>query len=99
LILVVGTLVVGLLTPLAIHLRLGIFGRGGFAAAAVLALLGGFMLRYGMLTTSPALLEHQTALGAGFGPEDGRTRGGGTGADGGNHPNGVEPPSKIDGTR
>ncbi len=99
LVLVVGTLVVGLLAPLAIHLRLGIFGRGGFAAAAVLALLGGFMLRYGMLTTPPALLQQQTALGSDFGPEDGRTRAGGTGADGGNHPGEVKPPSKIDGTR
>jgi formate-dependent nitrite reductase membrane component NrfD len=99
LILVVGTLLLGLLAPLAIHLRLGAFARGGFAVAAVLALLGGFMLRYGMLTTPPALLAEQAALGEGFGPEDGRARAGGTGADGSNHPGEVQPPSKIDGTR
>jgi protein NrfD len=97
--LVVGTLVFGLLAPLAIHLRLGMFGRWGFGAAAVLALLGGFMLRYGMLTTPPALLEYQSPMAASLGPEDGRLRGGGPGADPGNHPEEVQPPSKINGTR
>jgi len=96
---VAGTLLLGLLAPLAIHLRLGMFGRSGFGAAAVLALLGGFMLRYGILTTPPALLAHYSPSAASFGPEDGRARGGGRGADPGNHPAEVNPPSKIDGTR
>jgi formate-dependent nitrite reductase membrane component NrfD len=94
--LVAGTLLLGLLTPLAIHLRLGFFKGWGYGAAAVLALLGGFMLRYGILTTPPALLAHHTPA---FGPEDGRLRGGGLGADPGNHPGEIKPPSKIDGTR
>jgi hypothetical protein len=97
--LVAGTLLFGLLAPLAIHLRLGIFGRWGFGAAAVLALLGGFMLRYGILTTPPTLLEHQPPIAASFGPEDGRLRGGGPGADPGNRAGEVQPASKINGTR
>jgi formate-dependent nitrite reductase membrane component NrfD len=97
--LVVGTLVLGLLAPLAIHLRLGMFERWGYGAAAVLALLGGFMLRYGILTTPPALLERHPPIAATFGPEDGRPRAGGRGADPGNRPAEVQPPSKINGTR
>jgi formate-dependent nitrite reductase membrane component NrfD len=49
LVLIGGTLLLGLLAPLAIHLRLGMFRRWGFGAAAVLALLGGFTFRYGIL--------------------------------------------------
>jgi protein NrfD len=97
--LVGGTLLLGLLAPLAIHLRLGMFERWGFGTAAVLALLGGFLLRYGILTTPPDLLAHEPPLTAGFGPEDGRPRGGGPGADPGNHEGDVEPPSKVEGTR
>ncbi len=99
LVLVAGTLLVGILAPLAIHLRLGIFGQWGLGAAAVLALLGGFMLRYGILTTPPALLEHYSVTAASFGPEDGRARGGGAGADPGNRAGEIRPPSKIAGTR
>jgi formate-dependent nitrite reductase membrane component NrfD len=99
LVLVGGTLVFGLLAPLVIHLRLEWFGKWGYSAAAVLALLGGFMLRYGILTTPPALLEHPPAMAESFGPEDGRARGGGAGADPGNRAGEVQPPSKIAGTR
>jgi formate-dependent nitrite reductase membrane component NrfD len=97
--LVVGTLLLGVLAPLAIHLRLGLFERWGFATAAVLALVGGFLLRYGILTTPPALLERHPPIAASFGPEDGRLRAGGRGADIGNRPGAVEPPSKLEGTR
>ena len=45
-----GTLILGMLAPLALHLR-----RGAVAAAA-LALVGGFILRYAILMTPPALL-------------------------------------------
>lgn len=98
-VLVAGTLVLGLLAPLVIHLRLEWFGKWGYSAAAVLALLGGFMLRYGIVTTPPALLEHPPSMVASFGPEDGRARGGGAGADPGNQAGEVKPPSKITGTR
>jgi formate-dependent nitrite reductase membrane component NrfD len=99
LVLVVGTLLFGLLAPLAVHLRLGVFARWGFTGAAILALLGGFVFRYGILTTPPALLAHHPPTVASFGPEDGRARGGGRGADPGNRPAEVHVPSKIDGTR
>jgi formate-dependent nitrite reductase membrane component NrfD len=98
-VLVAGTLLLGVLAPLAIHLRLGVFRQWGYGTAAVLALLGGFMLRYGILTMPPALLEHQRAMVASFGPEDDRPRGGGVGADPGNRTGAVQPPSKITGTR
>ena len=98
-VLVFGTLLLGVLAPLAIHLRLGVFGRWGLAAAAVLALVGGFMLRYGILTTPVALLDHHPPVASSFGPEDGRARGGGPGGDAGNRPSKVNPPSKINGTR
>jgi formate-dependent nitrite reductase membrane component NrfD len=99
LVLVAGTLLLGVLGPLAIHLRVGLFSRWGFVTAAVLALVGGFALRYGMLTTPSHLLEHPSPVAASFGPEDGRARGGGAGADPGNRPAEVKPPSKINGTR
>jgi hypothetical protein len=55
-VLVVGTLAVGLLLPLALHLLPGL-GRGVRATlAAVLVLAGGFLMRYGVVNTPPALL-------------------------------------------
>jgi protein NrfD len=98
-VLVAGTLLLGVLAPLAIHLRVGLFNRWGFRVAAVLALVGGFALRYGILTTPQYLLEHPSPLAASFGPEDGRVRGGGPGADAGNYPDKLQPPSKIVGNR
>jgi protein NrfD len=49
-ILVFGTLILGLLVPLALHL-----GQRT-TAAAISALLGGFVLRFGIVTIAPALL-------------------------------------------
>ena len=99
LVFVFGTLLVGILAPLLLHGRATATGGRGIAAAAFLALVGGFLMRYGILTTPPMLLEHPQAVAARFGPEDGRPRGGGAGADPGNHGAKVEPPSKITGTR
>jgi protein NrfD len=50
LILVLGTFFVGILIPLALH-----FGKRA-TAAATFALIGGFLLRYGIVTVAPALL-------------------------------------------
>lgn len=92
---VAGTLLVGLLVPLAIHLRLPALGRSEIVAA-VFALVGGFILRYGILTTPPELLERGPAAAAtGFGPEAGRPRGGGPGADPGNKPGTIHPHSRV----
>jgi protein NrfD len=92
---VVGTLVLGLLAPLAIHLRLGLLVGRAELAAASLALLGGFLLRYGLITTPPELLREGPAMVAGFSPEDRRPRGDGRGADPGNEAGSIEPRSKV----
>jgi formate-dependent nitrite reductase membrane component NrfD len=92
---VIGTLVLGLLIPMAIHLRLGMKERRVEVAAATFALVGGFLLRYGLLSTPAQLLKDGPAAVAGFGPEDGRLRGGGPGADPGNKVGPIEPRSKI----
>jgi formate-dependent nitrite reductase membrane component NrfD len=94
--LIFGVFVVGLLFPLAIHLRLGVvLSARGAVVAAVLALVGGFLLRYALLTTPPELLARGPAGVARFSPEDGRPRGEGTGADPHNYAGEVEPPSKV----
>jgi protein NrfD len=54
LVMVLGTLFVGLLVPLWLHLK---HDPRRLAAASVCALAGGFALRYGLLKTAPALLE------------------------------------------
>jgi formate-dependent nitrite reductase membrane component NrfD len=94
--LIVGVLVIGLLVPLAFHLRLGLSlpARGAVLAAAF-ALFGGFLLRYALLATPPELLARGPAGVARFSPEDGRSRGAGTGADPHNYGDEVAPQSKV----
>jgi formate-dependent nitrite reductase membrane component NrfD len=60
--LVIGTLVLGLLIPLALHLRPTLLGRKSAVAASVFALVGGFVLRYGLLTAPPELLARAPEL-------------------------------------
>lgn len=66
LLLVGGTLVVGLVLPLALHLRIGSVETEipthrrqslRVLAAALFTLAGGFMLRYGIVRVAPALLH------------------------------------------
>jgi formate-dependent nitrite reductase membrane component NrfD len=99
LVFVLGTLLIGIVAPLFLHWRAAASPGHGLVSGALLALLGGFLLRYGILTTAPALLEHPSAVASRLSPEDGRPRGGGPGADPGNTIGKVEPPSKITGTR
>jgi formate-dependent nitrite reductase membrane component NrfD len=96
-VLVVGVLVIGLLLPLAVHLRLGVSLQArGAVVAAVFALVGGFLLRYALLTMPEELLAEGPARVARFSPEDGRRpRGEGTGADPNNRGGEVEPRSKV----
>jgi formate-dependent nitrite reductase membrane component NrfD len=98
-VLVFGTLLVGIVAPLLLHWRAATSGGHGLILAAVLALVGGFLLRYGILTTTPALLDHSKVAALRFGPEEGRPRGGGPGADPGNRVGELNVPSKITGTR
>jgi formate-dependent nitrite reductase membrane component NrfD len=55
-----GTLVIGLMLPLTIHLRWSA-ARASVPLAAFAVLLGGFVLRWGILTTAPELLEQKIA--------------------------------------
>lgn len=55
-VLVAGTLIFGLLLPLLLNLLRPRTGAGLITAAAVFALVGGFMLRYGIVRTAPQLL-------------------------------------------
>jgi formate-dependent nitrite reductase membrane component NrfD len=55
-VLVVGTLLLGLLLPLWLHLGFQVPSEGRITAAAVSALVGGFILRYGIVRVAPALL-------------------------------------------
>lgn len=93
--LILGTLLVGVLAPLAIHLGVGTARPRSALLAAMLTLLGGFLLRYSILQLPPELVRTNSTILAGFSPEQGRVRGAGTGADPGNHPTQFQPRSKI----
>ena len=56
-ILVVGTLLVGLMSPMVLHLGFDRANPTRVTAAAVSALVGGFFLRYGIVMVAPALLD------------------------------------------
>ena len=113
--LVVGTAVLAILFPLVVQFWLRwrptavSAGHSQAVLAALVALAGGFVLRYAMLSTSPALLAAGSPSQAGaqavgtpsgavviprFGPEDGRTAGE-PGADRGNRVGEIVPRSKV----
>jgi formate-dependent nitrite reductase membrane component NrfD len=110
-ILIAGTLILGLVVPLLIHLSGGLHRRPGLVTASISVLLGGFMLRYGIVNTAPELLtkssselvkmtEPRPAIGGiafpwRFGPEDGRIPGESLGADPGNKVGVIKPRSKV----
>src|SRR5206468_9271236 len=94
--LVFGVLVLGLLVPLAFHLRLGLsLPARGAIVASLFALFGGFLLRYALLETPPELLARGPAGVARSSPEVGRPPGEGTGADPNNRGDEVRPQSKV----
>jgi len=110
-ILIAGTLILGLVVPLLIHLGGGLHRKSGLVVGSVSALIGGFMLRYGIVNTAPELLaksspelvkmtEPHPAVGGiafpwRFGPEEGRVPGQSLGADPGNKVGPIEPRSKV----
>jgi protein NrfD len=61
-ILLLAVPVLGLLVPLALHLIRGRWARFRMPAAAISAVLGGFLLRYSVVATPPALLAHADEL-------------------------------------
>lgn len=89
------TMIVGVLLPLAVHLRIGGAWGWSMPVAAWCALVGGFLLRYSVVKTAPEILERGPAVMASFSPEDGRPRGGGRGADPNNRGGEVIPRSKL----
>jgi formate-dependent nitrite reductase membrane component NrfD len=70
-VLIFGTFLLGLLLPLALHLRVLGMRHLNIQAAAVCALLGGFLLRYAILKTPGELLERHAAT-ASVHSDDGR---------------------------
>src|SRR5207248_3853844 len=83
-VMIFGTLLFGILAPLLIHGRVGHHKPWGMPAAAVCALVGGLLLRYGVVELPAEMLRRGPALMAGFAPEEHRPRGK-PGADPGNH--------------
>jgi hypothetical protein len=101
-------LVLGMAVPLAMRFgrRFGQLPRP--LLQATLVLVGGFLLRYAVVMTPPALLEHRSAMespGAAepgtpagwlaISPEDRRPRGGGPGASAGNRGSTLTPRSNV----
>jgi formate-dependent nitrite reductase membrane component NrfD len=89
--------VMSVIVPLVIHLSRSTLGSWSVSAAAVVALVGGFLLRYSIVNSAPELLARgaqpvaaavsaeTTELLPRFSPEDRRPPGGGAGADPGNY--------------
>jgi formate-dependent nitrite reductase membrane component NrfD len=97
-VMIFGTLTLGILVPLLIYGRVGHTKAWAVPAAAVCALAGGLLLRYGVVTTPGELLERGPAALVRFAPEEDRRRGE-PGADPGNHapPPEVQPRTKFPG--
>jgi formate-dependent nitrite reductase membrane component NrfD len=69
-VLIVGTLVVGLLAPLAVHVVVGVSRRRAALALSALVLVGGLLLRYGIVTTPGELLRRGPAVVEGAAPPE-----------------------------
>jgi formate-dependent nitrite reductase membrane component NrfD len=83
-VMIFGTLILGILAPLLIHGRVGHRKPWGVPAAATCALVGGLLLRYGVVELAPEMLRRGPAILSAFAPEEHRERGE-PGADPGNH--------------
>jgi formate-dependent nitrite reductase membrane component NrfD len=74
--LILGTLILGVLIPVWLHLRARLTPqRNSVVAAALLSLVGGFVLRYAMLTTPPELLARAAELRALYAVDGGQAIG------------------------
>jgi formate-dependent nitrite reductase membrane component NrfD len=90
-----GTLAVGVLAPLLLHAMVGNRRAWGVPAAAACVLVGGLLLRSGVVTNPAELRARGPAIEASFGPEENRHPGA-RGADFDNRrgPDAM-PPSKL----
>jgi formate-dependent nitrite reductase membrane component NrfD len=68
-IMIVGTLLVGILAPLLLHLAFGARRAWALPVTAACVLVGGLLLRYGVLMTPPELLRQNPAFQARYEPE------------------------------
>jgi formate-dependent nitrite reductase membrane component NrfD len=93
-VLIFGTLLLSVLLPLLLHAYVARRYAWGVPAAAVCAVLGGLVLRYGAVTTPGELLRRGPAVAESWAPEEHR-RPGDPGADTGNHPGGIDYRSKL----
>ena len=99
--LVLGTLFLGLLIPLAIHLVLKCTDRPAATVAAVFVLVGGLTMRWAILSTPQELVRSHAegsssaGLFTDFGPEAGRGRGQLTTGNHQNQPSDLQPRSKV----
>jgi formate-dependent nitrite reductase membrane component NrfD len=82
-VLIFGTLTLAVLVPLLLHVMIGHHRWWGVPTAAVCVLVGGLVLRYGVVTTPGELLRRGPVATSSFGPE-GTRRHGQPGADIGN---------------
>jgi formate-dependent nitrite reductase membrane component NrfD len=111
-VLLVAVPLLSVILPIVLHAGHRVFGSGSVLTGAAIALIGGFLLRYAIVTTAAELLALGPHLKApvaatelsplvpGFSPEDGRKPGGGAGADPGNYAGDVKqvhPRSKMSG--
>jgi formate-dependent nitrite reductase membrane component NrfD len=71
-ILIFGSLILAVLLPLLLHARIGHRRWWGVPGAAACALLGGLVLRYGVVTTPGELLRRGPSTVVRFAPEEGR---------------------------
>jgi formate-dependent nitrite reductase membrane component NrfD len=95
-IMIFGTLTVGVLLPLLLHVRVGERRWWGAPVAALCVLLGGLLLRYGVVRTPSELLARGPSVLVRFAPEESRRRGQ-PGADIRNHGKSVQPRTKFPG--
>jgi formate-dependent nitrite reductase membrane component NrfD len=95
-VLIFGTLLLSVLIPLLLHAHFGRRHHWAIPAAAICALIGGLVLRYGAVTTPGELLRRGPTMVQASSPEAIRVHGE-PGADPGNHPplEKIVPPSKI----
>src|SRR5439155_26661080 len=70
-VLVIGTLILGLLLPLILHARAELPNSQRVVIAARLSLVGGFVLRYAMLTAPAELLARAPELRARYAVDGG----------------------------
>ena len=100
-ILVLGTLFLGLLIPLVIHLTLKSSDRPAATMAAIFVLAGGLTMRWAILSAPQELVRSNVGQGApaklftDFGPEAGRRRGQLTVGHHQNRPGDFQPRSKV----